>query len=122
MKVRIWMLATASALVLCPTLQSQTNSSPSSVKQPDTSVKAKKCTVKQLNGTKLFGSVEITDDYTIRVSNDWGIIRLPIAELDDARTFANTVLRKIGPMTDVFGTNVKRRLMTSRKIRNLKRM
>jgi hypothetical protein len=84
MKVRTWLLAMACALALCPALQSQTNSSPSRAKQADNSVKAKKCTVKQLDGTKLFGFVEVTDGYTIRVSNDWGIIRLPIAELGDA--------------------------------------
>jgi hypothetical protein len=83
-RVRTWLLAVACALALCPALQSQANTSPSSAKQADTSVRAKKCTVKQLDGTKLVGFVEVTDDYTIRVSNDWGIIRLPIAELGDA--------------------------------------
>ena len=33
---------------------------------------------------KLFGFVEITDDYTIRITSDSGIIRLPIAQLGDA--------------------------------------
>jgi hypothetical protein len=40
--------------------------------------------VKKLDGTKLFGFVEITDDYTIRITNDSGITKLPIAQLSDA--------------------------------------
>ena len=35
-------------------------------------------------------------------------------------TFENTGLRKIGPRTDVFGTSGKRRLKSSKKIRNLR--
>ena len=37
-----------------------------------------------LKGTKFFGIVEVTDDYTIRVSNDLGVTRLPISQLGDA--------------------------------------
>jgi hypothetical protein len=81
---RTWLLAVACAIVLGPALQSQTINSQSGAKQAGSSAKAKKRTVKQLDGSKLFGFVEITDDYTIRVTNDWGIIRLPIAELGDA--------------------------------------
>jgi hypothetical protein len=43
-----------------------------------------KASVTKLDGTKLFGIIEITDDYTIRVSSDAGITRLPIAQLGDA--------------------------------------
>lgn len=62
----------------------KTESPPSGAKQADNSVKTKKSTVKKVDGTKLFGFVEITDDYTIRITSDSGIIRLPIAELSDA--------------------------------------
>jgi hypothetical protein len=81
---RTWLLAAACAIALCPALHSQTVDAPSGAKQAGNSAKTKKRTVKQLDGKKLFGFVEVTDDYTIRVSNDWGIIRLPIAELGDA--------------------------------------
>ena len=84
MNTRTWLLALACAIGLCPALQSQTINSQSGAKKGNSSAKTKKRMVKQLDGTKLFGFVEITDDYTIRVSNDWGIIRLPIAELGDA--------------------------------------
>ena len=47
-------------------------------------LKPEKTSVTKLDGTKLFGLVEITDDYTIRISNDSGITRLPIAQLGDA--------------------------------------
>lgn len=39
--------------------------------------------VKKLDGTKLFGLVEITDDYTIRVKSDSGIIKVPMALLGE---------------------------------------
>ena len=74
----------ACAIALCPSLQSQTDSSLSGAKQTKSAAKAKKSTVKELNGTKFFGFVEITDDYTIRITNDSGIGRLPIARLSDA--------------------------------------
>jgi hypothetical protein len=84
MNTRTLLLAVACAIAFSPALQSQTINSQSGAKQAGGSAKAKKGTVKQLDGSKLFGFVEITDDYTIRVTNDWGIIRLPIAELSDA--------------------------------------
>jgi hypothetical protein len=65
-------------------MQSQTANSQSGEKQTRSFAKTKKRTVKQLDGTKLFGLVEVTDDYTIRITNDWGIIRLPIAKLSDS--------------------------------------
>ncbi len=52
--------------------------------QTDDATKPEKTSVTKLDGTKLFGLVEITDDYTIRISNDSGITRLPIAKLGDA--------------------------------------
>jgi hypothetical protein len=62
---------------LCVPLYSQTDET---TKPP----KPEKASVTKLDGTKLFGLVEITDDYTIRISNDSGITRLPIAQLGDA--------------------------------------
>lgn len=44
----------------------------------------KEGTVTQLDGTKFFGLIEVTDDYTVRVSTDTGIQKLPIASLDQA--------------------------------------
>ena len=84
MNMRNWLLATACAIALCAPLQSQTDNSTSAAKQTDNSAKDEKNTVKKLDGTKLFGFVEITDDYTIRITNDSGITRLPIAQLSDA--------------------------------------
>ena len=84
MNTRTWLVAVACAIALCPVLQSQTITSQDAAKQAGSSAKAKKRTVKQLDGTKFYGLVELSDDYTIRVTNDWGTVRLPIAELDDA--------------------------------------
>lgn len=39
--------------------------------------------VEKLDGTKVLGTVEITDDYTIRVSSDTGILNIPIAQLSE---------------------------------------
>jgi hypothetical protein len=74
----------ACAIALCPSLQSQMHTSLSGTRQPKSAAKARKGTVKKLDGAKLFGFVEVTDDYTIRITNDWGIARLPIAQLSDA--------------------------------------
>jgi hypothetical protein len=82
--MRNWLLATVCAIALCAPLQSQTDNSTSAAKQTDKSPKGEKNAVKKLDGTKLFGFVEVTDDYTIRITNDSGITRLPIAQLDDA--------------------------------------
>jgi hypothetical protein len=84
MNKRTWLLGMACAIALCPSLQSQTDISLSGAKQPKSAAKARKGTVKTLDGTKLFGFVEVTDDYTVRITNDWGIARLPIAQLSDA--------------------------------------
>jgi hypothetical protein len=72
------------AIALCPSLQSQTDTSLGGAKQPKSATKARKGAVKKLDGTKFFGLVEITDAYTIRITNDSGIARLPIAQLSDA--------------------------------------
>lgn len=37
--------------------------------------------VTKLNGQKILGIVEVTDDYTIRISNDTGLQKIPIALL-----------------------------------------
>jgi hypothetical protein len=74
----------ACAIALCPALQSQTDTSLSDAKQTRNAAKAKKSIVKKLDGTTLFGFVEIIDNYTIRITNDWGIARFPIAQLSDA--------------------------------------
>jgi hypothetical protein len=93
MNMRNWLLATACAIALCAPLQSQTDNSTGTTGPVDdstgtvgstgNSTKAQKSTVTKLDGTKLFGLVEITDDYTIRITNDSGISRLPIAQLGD---------------------------------------
>ena len=85
MNMRIWLLATACATTLCASLQSQTEGSTAGAKQTNSSAKkTEKNAVSKLDGTKLFGFIEVTDDYTIRISNDSGITRLPIAQLGDA--------------------------------------
>jgi hypothetical protein len=83
MDMRTWLLATACATTLCAPLQSQTDNSATGAKQTNSSAKAAKSTVTKLDGTRLFGFVEVTDDYTIRITNDSGITRLPIAQLGD---------------------------------------
>ena len=74
----------ACAIGICPSLQSQTDTSLSGAKQSRSAAKARPVVVKKLDGTKLFGFIEITDDYTIRMTNDLGIARLPIAQLSEA--------------------------------------
>ena len=74
----------ACAIGICPSLQSQTDTSLSGAKQSKSAAKARPGVVKKLDGTKLFGFIEITDDYTIRMTNDSGIARLPIAQLSEA--------------------------------------
>jgi hypothetical protein len=71
-------------MALCPSLQSQMDTSVSGAKQSKIAAKARPGVVKKLDGTKLFGFVQITDDYTIRITNDSGIARLPIAQLSEA--------------------------------------
>ena len=67
--------ATIWAMASCASLQAQSDSNAAT---------PQKQAVTKLDGTKYFGFVEVTDDYTIRISNDAGITRLPIAELGDA--------------------------------------
>ena len=74
----------ACAIGICSSLQSQTDTSFSGAKQSKSAAKARPGVVKKLDGTKLFGFVEITDDYTIRITNDSGIARFPIAQLSEA--------------------------------------
>ncbi len=74
----------ACAIGICSSLQSQTDTSFSGAKQSKSAAKARPGVVKKLDGTKLFGFVEITDDYTIRITNESGIARLPIAQLSEA--------------------------------------
>ena len=83
MDMRTWLLATACATTLCAPLQPQTDNSATGAKQTNSSAKAEKSTVTKLDGTRLFGFVEVTDDYTIRITNDSGITRLPITQLGD---------------------------------------
>jgi hypothetical protein len=84
MNMRTWFLATVCAMALCAPLQSQTENSATAARQTETSAKAEKKTVTKLDGTQFFGFVEVTDDYTIRITNHSGITRLPIAQLGDA--------------------------------------
>jgi hypothetical protein len=77
MNLKKKLLAVGCALALCVPLYSQTDDATKPVKSEKTSVT-------KLDGTKLFGMVEVTDDYTIRISSDSGITRLPIAQLGDA--------------------------------------
>lgn len=54
--------------------------------------KARPQEVTKLDGKKLFGIVEITDDYTIRISSDTGLQKIPIALLsqEDFEKYAKT--------------------------------
>ena len=73
MKSCIWFSATIWAIASCAPLQAQTDNNPA----------PQKGAVTKLDGTKYFGLVEVTDDYTIRITNDAGISRLPITQLVD---------------------------------------
>jgi hypothetical protein len=44
---------------------------------------AKKTQVTKIDGSKVFGLVEITDDYTIKISSDSGIQKIPLALLGE---------------------------------------
>ena len=83
MNTRTQFLAVACAMAFCASLHSQVDSSSSAATQNGSAAKPQKSEVKKLDGTKYFGFVEVTDDYTIRVTNDSGIMRLPIAQLGD---------------------------------------
>ena len=61
-----------------------TGSAYSVLRAQDTPPTPKEGSVTQLDGTKLFGLIEVTDDYTIRISTDTGIQKLPIASLGQA--------------------------------------
>ena len=84
MTILPWLLATPCAMILSTPLQSQTDNS---------AEVEKKSTVTKLDGTKLTGFVEVTDDYTLRITNDSGITRVPIAQLGDS-SFARYGFRK----------------------------
>ena len=77
MKFKTVLFMFGGAVAICLPLLAQTED----VAKPP---KPEKSSVTTLNGTKFFGLIEVTDDYTIRVSNDSGITRLPIAQLGDA--------------------------------------
>ncbi len=67
MKLSLWFLA----LCLLPALAWAEEGSP------------KPGQVTKLDGTKAFGIIEVTDDYTIRISNDSGIQKIPLALLGE---------------------------------------
>jgi hypothetical protein len=77
MNLKTVLLMFGGMVAICVPLYAQTDSG-----APPT--KPEKTSVTTLNGTKFFGIVEVTDDYTIRVANDSGITRLPISQLGDA--------------------------------------
>jgi hypothetical protein len=77
MKLKTALLAFGGAVAICLSLNAQTENGAKPTKP-------EKGSVTTLKGTKFFGIVEITDDYTIRVSNDSGVTRLPISQLGDA--------------------------------------
>jgi hypothetical protein len=77
MNLKTLLLTLAGMVAICLPLSAQTDVGGKS-SQPQ------KSSVTTLKGTKFFGIVEVTDDYTIRISNDSGVTRLPIAQLGDA--------------------------------------
>jgi hypothetical protein len=77
MNLKTVFLLMGGVLAMCIPLFAQTDDTANASKP-------EKSSVTTLNGTKFFGIVEVTDDYTIRVSNNSGITRLPIAQLGDA--------------------------------------
>jgi hypothetical protein len=77
MNLKTVLLMFGGAVAICLPIYAQTENGAKPAKTEKTSVTT-------LNGTKFFGIVEVTDDYTIRVSNDSGVTRLPISQLGDA--------------------------------------
>jgi hypothetical protein len=77
MNLKTLLLTLAGVVAICIPLYAQTDAGAKSSHPQKTSVTT-------LNGTKFFGIVEVTDDYTIRIANDSGVTRLPIAQLGDA--------------------------------------
>lgn len=82
-----WIRAFAVALALpagFALAQSESGSSSGSGDTPPPPDNSKPQEVKKLDGTKFLGLVEITDDYTIRVRSDSGIIKIPMAMLGES--------------------------------------
>ena len=77
MNFKTVLLAFGGAVAICLSLNAQ-------IENGANPTKPEKSSVTTLKGTKFFGIVEVTDDYTIRVSNDSGVTRLPISQLGDA--------------------------------------
>jgi hypothetical protein len=77
MNLKTQLLTLAGVVAICIPLYAQTDAGAKS-SHPQ------KSSVTTLKGTKFFGIVEVTDDYTIRIANDSGVTRLPIAQLGDA--------------------------------------
>jgi hypothetical protein len=83
MNTRAQFLVAACAMAFCASLQSQVHNSSSAATQIPTTAKPQKSEITKLDGTRYFGFIEVTDDYTIRITNDSGITRVPIAQLGD---------------------------------------
>jgi hypothetical protein len=74
---------TAQPLVLCLLLASMSVGTAQETAPEPAASPARPEKVTKLDGTSLFGLVILTDDYTLKVSNDSGILNIPLALLGE---------------------------------------
>ncbi len=78
MKTHFWSLFASCAFAVSFAV-AQTPNVPNDSETPDTPKKKEKVT--KMDGTSFFGIVTLTDDYTLKISNDTGIMKVPLALL-----------------------------------------
>lgn len=57
---------------------------PTDTSSPETPAAPKKEKVTKMDGQSFFGIVTLTDDYTLKISNDSGIMKIPLAVLGES--------------------------------------
>ncbi len=77
--------------------------------------------VTKLNGMSLFGIIEVTDDYTIRVKSDSGIQNIPMAMLGK-RIFKNTPSKRTAQKMENCGVSGRTRWRRKRTAIPARRM
>ncbi len=82
MKRTLWSLLACGALAAsCSYAQTSAETSTPNPSTPETPKKEK---VTKMDGTSFFGIVTLTDDYTLKISNDSGIMKIPLALLGES--------------------------------------
>lgn len=80
MKRTLW------SLLACGTLAASLSfaQTPAETSTPETPAAPKKEKVTKMDGQSFFGIVTLTDDYTLKISNDSGIMKIPLAVLGES--------------------------------------